>query len=91
MKTLFIQRKKNIVSIAYCPEKAFKRFKDKENFIKLVNDFKVHKSTIIFKTNIEKLIDKHSILMKSSVTLAFLKTYYKDIKQICNENPKEIG
>ena len=25
--------------------------------------------------------------MKSSVTLGFLKKYYKDIKQICNKNP----
>ena len=83
-------KKKGIISIAYYQGKVFKRFKDKERFIKLVNEFKVHKSTIIFKINIFKLIDKHPKLMKSSMTLGFLKNYYKDIKQICKENSNEF-
>ena len=83
-------KKNNIISIAYHQEKVFKRFKDKKTFIKLVNEFEVHKSTIIFKMNIVKLIDKHPILMKSSMTLGFLKNYYKDIKQICKENPNKF-
>ena len=83
-------KKRNIISIAYHRGKVLKRFKDKEKFIKLVNEFKVHKSTILFKINIVKLIDKHPTLMESSVTLGFLKNYYKDITQICNENPNEF-
>ena len=83
-------KNKNIMSIAYHQGKVFKRFKDKENFTKLVNKFKVHKSTIIFKINIFNLIDKHPKLMKSSVTLGFLKNCYKDIKQLCNENSNEF-
>ena len=83
-------KKENIISIAYHQGKVFKRFKDKERFMKLVNEFKVHKSTIIFKINVVKLTDKHPILMKSSVILGFLKNYYKDIKQVCNENPNEF-
>ena len=39
----------------------------------------MHKSTSIFKINIFKLITKYSKLMKSSVTLTFLKNYFKDI------------
>ena len=84
-------KKKNIISIAYHQGKVFKRFKDKEKFIKLVNEFKVHKSTIIFKINIFKLIGKYPKLMKSSIGLGFLKNYYKDIKQICEGNSKEFG
>ena len=68
-------KKKNIISIPYHQGKVFKRFKDKEKFIKLVNEFKVHKGTIIFKINIFALIEKLPRLMKSSVTLGFLKTY----------------
>ena len=64
-------KKKNIISIAYHQGKVFKRFKDKEKFIKLVNEFKVHKSTIIFKINIFKLIEKYPKLMKSSIGLGF--------------------
>ena len=47
-------KKKNIISIAYHQGKVFKRFKDKENFVKLVNEFMIHKGTIIFKINIVK-------------------------------------
>ena len=50
-------KKKNIISIAYHQGKVFK---DKEKFIKLVHEFRVHKSTIILKINIIKLIDKHT-------------------------------
>ena len=81
---------KNIISTEYHQAKVFKRFKDTEKFIKLVNEFKVHKSTIIFKINIFKLIGKHLKFMKSSVTLGFLKSCYKDIKQIFNEKFKVI-
>ena len=83
-------KKKNIISIVYHQGKVFKRFKDEEKFVKLVNEFKIHKGTIIFKINIVKLIGKHPEFMKSSVTLGFLKIYYKDIKQICIENPNEF-
>ena len=83
-------KNKNIMSIAYHQGKVFKRIKDKENFTKLVNKFKVHESTMIFKINIFNLIDKHPKLMKSSVTLGFLKNCYKDIKQLCNENSNEF-
>ena len=54
--------------------------------MELVSEFKTHKSMIIFKINIFKLIDKHPKLMKSSATLGFLKNYYKDINQIFQEN-----
>ena len=82
--------KKNIISIACHQGKVFNRFKYKERFFKVANEFKVHKSTIIFKTNIFKLIDKHPKLIKSSVTLGFLKNYNKDIKKTCNENLNEF-
>ena len=89
-KEIIRTKKKSIVCITYYQGKVFRRFKEKEKFIRRVNEFKVHKTTMIFKMNIIKLIDKHPQLMKSSVTLGFLKNCYKDIKQICNENPNEF-
>ena len=41
-------KKKRIIIIAYHQGKVFKKFKDKEKFIKIVNKFKVNKTTIIF-------------------------------------------
>ena len=69
----------------YHPGKVFRRIKEKLKFIKLAKEFKVHKTTMVFKVNIVKLIDKHPKL-----TLGVLKNYYKEIKQICNENPNEF-
>ena len=48
------------------------------------------KSKIIFKINIFKLIEKYPKLMRSSVTLTFLKNYLKDIKKVCEENLREF-
>ena len=61
-------KNKNIISIAHHQGKVFKRFKDEEKFVKLVNEFKIQKGTIIFKINIVKLIGKHPKFMKSSMT-----------------------
>ena len=79
------------MSIAYHQGKVFKKFKDKEKFIKLINQFKVHKTTIAFKINIFKLCEKYPKLLESSIGLGFLKNYYKDIKEICSENAKEFS
>ena len=66
-------KRKGIISIAYYQGKVFKRFREKEKFVQMVSNLKIHKSTIIFKINVFKLIEKHPKLMKSSVTLNFLK------------------
>ena len=89
-KDIIRTKKKNIISIMYHQGKMFKKYKDKEKFIKLINEFKVHKSTIIFKINIFKLIGEYPKLMKSSIELGFLKNCYKDMKQIREENSKEF-
>ena len=84
-------KKKSIITIRYYQGKVFKKFKDMEKFIKLVNQFNVHKTTIIFKINIFKLCEKYPKLLKSSIELGFLKSYYKDIKQVCEKNLNEFS
>ena len=64
-------KRKGIISVAYYQGKLFKRLKEKEKFIQMVSNLKIHKSTIIFKISILKLIQKYPKLMKSSVTLTF--------------------
>ena len=59
-------KKKGIISIAYRQGKVFKKFKDKEKFVKLINQFKIHKTTIIFKISIFKLCEKYPKLLKLS-------------------------
>ena len=81
-------KKKGIIAVAFHQRKVFKRFKEK--FMQMVGNLKIHKNTIIFKINLFKLIEKHSKLMKYSVTLMFLKNYFKYIKQICKENSSKF-
>ena len=79
-------KKKRIIMVAYYQGKIFKRFKEKEKFQEMVKKLKIHKSTIIFKINVFKLIEKYPKKMKPSVTLTFLKNYLKDIKKVCEDN-----
>ena len=69
--------KKNIISFVY-----------KQGKTKFKNLVEIKRSTIIFKINIVKLADKYPKMLTSSVTLNFLKSYHKDIKRICKENPE---
>ena len=81
-------KREGIASIAYYQGKIFSRFREKEKFVKLVSDFGVHKRTIIFTINVFKLLDKYPKLESSFVTLSFIKSYFKDIKEICKESSK---
>ena len=42
------------------------------------------------KKNIIQLVGKYPKMMKASVTLNFLKIYYKDIKNVCKENEEDF-
>ena len=44
----------------------------------MVSKLKIHKSTLLSKFNVFKLIEKYPKLMNSSVTLTFLKNYFKE-------------
>ena len=79
-------KRKGIIMVAYYKRKIFKRFKEKEKFQEMVEKLQIHKSTIIFKINVFKLIEKYLKLMRSSGTLTFLKNYLKDIKKVCEDN-----
>ena len=56
----------------------------------MVEELNIYKSTIIFKINVFKLINKYQKLKKSSVTLTFLKNYLQDIKKVCEDNPNDF-
>ena len=83
-------KKKGITSIAYHQGKVFKRFKEKEKFIKLVSQLGIHKNTIIFKINVFKLREKYPKLLRSSIGLGFLKNYHKNIKDVCKEHEEDF-
>ena len=73
---------KGIINVAYYQGQVFKRFKEKEKFVKLVSELGIDKNTIIFKINVFKLCKKHPKLLKSSIGLGFFKNYHKDSKAI---------
>ena len=83
--------KKGIIRTAFHQGKVFKRFKDKEKFVTLVDQLGIHKTTIIFKINVYKLCERHPKLFKSSIGLGFFKNHYKDIKEIFMENAQKFS
>ena len=85
-KEILRAKKKGIIIVAYYQGKIFKRFQEKEKFQEMLGKLKIHRSTIVFKIKVFKLIEKYPKLMRSSVTLAFLKNYLKDIKKVCEDN-----
>ena len=52
-------KNKGIINIAYHQGQVFKRFKEKENFAKLISELGFHKTTIIFKISVFKLCKKY--------------------------------
>ena len=83
-------KKKGIISVAYHEGKVFKKFKEKEKFVRLVSELGIHKTTVIFKINIFKLREKYPKLLRSSIGLGFFKNYHKDIKAVCEEIEKDF-
>ena len=49
-------KRKGIIAVAFHQGKIFKSFKEKEKFIQVVAKLKIHKSTIVLKINVFKLI-----------------------------------
>ena len=50
-------KRKDIISAAYHQRKVLSRFREKEKFVGLVANFKIHKDTMILKINVFKLIN----------------------------------
>ena len=83
-------KKKGIMSIAYYQGKVFKRFKEKEKFIKLGSQLGIHKNTIIFKINVFKLCEKYPKLLRYSIGLGFFKIYHTYIKTVFKEYEEDF-
>ena len=83
-------QKKGIISTTYYQGKVFKRFKEKEKFIKLVSQLGTHKNTIIFNIKIFKLCERYPKLLRSSIGLGFFNNYRKDIKTVCRESEEDF-
>ena len=83
-------KKKGIISIAHYQWKVFKRFKEKEKFIKHVSQLGIHKNIIIFKINVFKLYERYPELLRSSIGLGFFLNYHKEIKAVCKENEENF-
>lgn len=76
MKKLFEQTK-NIISTAYQQGKVFQKFKEKEKFVKVIRNFNLNKSMIIFKINIVEMVNKYPKLKNLLLSRNYVKTYFK--------------
>ena len=79
-------KKTNILILAYHQGLIFKKFKEKNKFTGAVTNLKISKVIIDFKIGIIKFIDDYIKMRKSSVSIHFLKNYFKTIKEVCRED-----
>ena len=68
-------KNKSIIWLAYQQGNVFEKFKENAKFIKMVRQLSYGKSTITFKINIVRLINKHPKVKNSSLSLIFLKIF----------------
>ena len=76
--------------IVYQQDKIFRRFKTDNNFISAVSAFEISKTTINFKIDIVKFIDKYPKMQKSCISLHYLKNNFRVIKEFCQEHDSEF-
>ena len=70
--------------------KSLKNSKASENFIDMVKELGISKSTILFKISIVKLVNEYPRMKKSSHSLHFLKNNLKIIEEIWHKNASEF-
>ena len=86
MKKIIKSNKGKILWLAYQQDQIFENFKTNENFIDMIKEVEISKSTILFKISIVKFVNKYPRMKKSSLSLHFLKNNFKIIKEICHVN-----
>ena len=76
--------------MAHQQGKVLEKCKENTKFIEMVKRFRYRKSTITFKTNIVKLINKQPKIKTYSLSLNLLKNYFKLIKETYEEIASEF-
>ena len=76
--------------MAHQQGKVFEKCKENTKFIEMVKRFRYRKSTITFKTNIVKLINKQPKIKTYSLSLNLLKNYFKLVKETYEEIASEF-
>ena len=82
--------KNNILMLAYHEGIIFKKFKENNKFVSAVTKFKISKTTINFKIDTVNFIDKHPKMRTSCISLFYLKTNFRLIKEVCQEHASEF-
>ena len=90
MDKMIAIKKNNILMIAYQHDKIFRRFKTVNKFIIAVSAFEISKTTINFKIDIVKFIDKYPEIQESFISLYYLKNNFRVIKEVCQEHASEF-
>ena len=83
-------KKNDILMIAYQQVKYLKKFKTDNKFINAVTKFEISKAKINFKIGIVKFIDEYPKMLKSCISLYYLKNNFRVIKEFCQEHASEF-
>ena len=76
--------------LAYHQGIILKKYNENNKFMSAVSELKISKRTINFKIGIIKFIDGYPKIRKSCISLRFLKSSFRVIKDVCNEYAAEF-
>ena len=83
-------KKNNILMLTYQQGEIFRRFETNNKFTSAVSEFKISKTTINFKINIVKSIDKYPKMRTRCISLLYLKNKFRVIKEVCQERASKF-
>ena len=83
--------KKRMLNATLRQGKFLKKFQNSKWSGKIIKELGLSRSTVYFKLNLLKLLDRYPKLKKSSLILNFQKNFFKTIKEVCKENKNEFN
>ena len=82
--------KNNILMLAHQQGMVFQKFKKNSKFVNAVTEFGISKTTINFKIDFVNFMDQFPEMRKSSISLFYLKSNFRTIKNVCQEHASEF-
>lgn len=74
-------RKKGTLKIAFRKGRILKHFKESKGFVEIIKKLRVSRSTVYFKINLLKILEKYLKLTKSLLSLNVSIIYSKTVKR----------
>lgn len=85
-----MSKKKSTLNVVLREGKIFKILKESKKIVEMIKELSFSRSTIYFKINFVKILEKYPKLKTSSLLLNPFRSYLKTIKEMSKESGNEF-